>query len=123
VNEHLKQIGGDIDVAKLPQEWQDRKSVTDLLPDPTKYGDYVKVREIEGSPVEIVAIGDWSGAGDPTMSTGPALLVNANLVAGEKVWFIIAHEVLYRKLNDLRDQVPFLATFFKVDKKRYYDVQ
>jgi len=123
VDAHLKQIGGDIDVAKLPQDWQDRKSVTDLLPDPTKYGEYVKVREIEGSPVMIVAICDWSGEGDPSLKTGPALLVNADLIGGDKVWFIVAHQVLYRKLNDLRDQLPFLATFYKVDKKRYYDVK
>jgi len=109
-------------MTKLPEAWKDRKSVQELLPDPTKYGEYVKVREIEGSPVLIVAIGEWSGIGDPGMDSGPALLVNADLIGGDKVWFIVSHQVLYRKLNDLRESVPFLATFAKVDKKRYYDV-
>lgn len=123
VTQHLKEIGGDIDVTKLPEEWRDHKSVADLLPDPTKYGDYVKVSEIEGGPIMIRRIGDWSGTGDPSMSSGAALLVNADLVGGEKVWFIVSHVVLYRKLNDLRDRIPFVATFFRVDKKRYYDVK
>jgi len=123
MDDHITQLGGDIDMTKLPPEWKDRKSVSDLLPDPTKYGEYVKVREIEGSPVEVVRIEDWTGEGDPAMKSGPGLLINANLIGGDKVWFIVSHEVLYRKLNDLRDALPFLATFYKVDKKRYYDVK
>lgn len=123
VDRHLKEIGGDIDVGKIPEEWENLASAGDLLPSPTEYGEYVKVRDIVGSPIKVVRIIDWSGMGDPSMKSGPSVLVNADLVGGGKVWFIVSHQVLYGKLNDLRDQVPFLATFYKVDKKRYFDVE
>ena len=123
VDQHMRDIGGDMVKGELPQEWEGMKKAGDLLPDPTKYGEYVKVRDIAGGPVKIVGIVDWSGAGDPTMGGRPGLLINADLVDGSKVWFIVSHQVLYRKLNDLRGCYPFLATFYKVDKKRYFDVK
>lgn len=110
-------------MSKLPEEWAGLPSVGDLSPSPTEYGEYVKVRDIEGSPVRIVRIEDWTGVGDPSMKSGPSLVVNADLIGGEKGWFIVSHQVLYRKLDALRQSVPFLATFYKVDKKRYYDVK
>ena len=119
----MKDIGGNMVKGELPQEWEGMKKAGELLPDPTKYGEYVKVRDIAGGMVKITGIFDWSGAGDPTMGSRPGLLVNADLVDGGKVWFIVSHQVLYRKLNDLRPAVPFLATFYKVDKKRYFDVK
>lgn len=123
VDAHLGSILEKGDEVGIPKEWDGRKSVGDLVPSPTDYGEYVKVRDIAGNPVLVQSVGDWSGTGDPTMRTGPSLVITADLVGGDKVWFIVSHQVLYRKLNALRDLVPFLATFFKVDKKRYYDVE
>lgn len=123
VDAHLREIGGDIDMAKIPQEWGDKKTASELLPSPMKDREYVKVRDIAGGPVMVRTIGDWGGSGDPTMKSGPSLLVTADLVDGGGVWFIVSHQVLYRKLNELREAVPFVATFYKVDKKRYFDVE
>lgn len=123
VSRHLKEIGGDIDVSKIPEEWDNLQNVGEMLPSPTAYGDYCRVRDIVGSPVKIVRIEDWSGEGDPTMKSGPALIVNADLIGDSKVWFVVSQEVLYRKLDVLRDRCPFLATFHQVEDKRYFDVE
>lgn len=119
----MKSIGGDMVNGERSQEWEGLKTAGEVLPSPTEYGEYVKVRDIAGGMVKVVRIVDWSGKGDPTMGNKPGLLVNADLVDGSKIWFIVSHQVLYRKLNDLRAMVPFLATFYKVDKKRYFDIK
>ena len=111
------------DVKELPSEWIGKEHVSDLVSSPTEYGEYVKVRDIVGGPILVQSVGDWSGAGDPSMKHGDSLIITADLVSGDKVWFIVSHQVLYRKMNALREKVPFIATFYKVDKKRYFDVK
>ena len=123
VDSHMKAMEEEMVKEERPQEWEGLKTAGEMLPSPTEYGEYVKVRDIAGGMVKITGIFDWSGAGDPTMGMRPGLLINADLVDGSKVWFIVSHQVLYRKLNDLRGCYPFLATFYKVDKKRYFDVK
>jgi len=108
---------------ELPDDWKGQKKAGELLPSPMKDREYVKVRDIAGGPVLVRSVSDWGGSGDPSMKGGPSLLVTADLVGGDKVWFIVSHQVLYRKLNELRSEVPFVATFYKVDKKRYFDIE
>lgn len=123
VDKHLKSIGGKMGKTEIPEEWKGFKTASDLIPPRIGYGDYIKVREIVGTPVKIVYIGEWSGKGDPSMKGGPSLLINADLVGGGKCWFVVSHQVLYNKLKALQIDVPFLATFYKVDKKRYFDIE
>lgn len=119
----MKEIGGGMVKETLPEEWEGIKKAGDILPSVVGYGAYVKVRDIAGGPVKVVMIDDWFGTGDPSMKGGPSLVINADLVNGDKVWFIVSHQVLYRKLNELRNASPFIATFYKVDKKRYFDIK
>jgi hypothetical protein len=97
--------------------------LADKVPPLTQYGDYVRVADILEESVLVVKIDDWKGKGDSTMASGDSLLVAADMEDEAKIWFIVGHEVLYRKLSMVRDDLPVVATFFQPEGKRYYDVR
>ena len=97
--------------------------VADKVPPLTQHGDYVKIADILDEPVLIVKMDDWKGKGDPTIPAADSLLVAVDREDGEELWFIVSHEVLYRKLSLCRDDLPVVATFFQPEGKRYYDVR
>lgn len=99
-----------------------RSRVADLVPTLTKWGDYVKVSEITGADLLVVQIEDWRGTGDPAYIAKPSVAVAAKHADGKKVWFIVSHEVLYRKLTSVREDLPLVAKFVRPKGKRYFDV-
>lgn len=123
IDQHMGSIleRGDVEMARESFEGVPRAA--EKIPDITKYGTYAKLAEITGADVQIDTITDWMGKGDPSMGDNPALAVGITLLTGDKVWCIIAQEVLYRKLSTLRDDLPVVAEFYKPKGKRYYDLR
>jgi hypothetical protein len=97
--------------------------VGDVIPPLTQQGEYVQVRDIAGVDMILSAMDDWHGQGDPQYGDNPSLLVAGQRQDGTKIWFIVAHEVLYRKLSAIRNDLPLVAQFFKPEGKRYFDVK
>lgn len=103
--------------------FEGHKRASDFLPSITKWGDRTKVANIAGEDVLIERIEEWGSVGNPAFESRPSLAIGMTLSTGDKVWCIISQEVLFRKLQQLRDHLPFVAKFFKPKGKRYYDVK
>lgn len=122
-DDHLRSIVDEGGCEVAEERFDGVPRAADELPDITKYGEYVKVNEIVGNDVKINVVVDWKGKGDPKYGANPALAVGLTLLTGEHVWCIISQEVLYRKIDQLRDQLPLLAEFHQPKGKRYFDIR
>lgn len=123
VDRHLRDIGRFKQMADQQSFFPGIPRVRDKVPPLTEFGDYVKMSDIEGEPVKIVAIEVWRGEGDPSFPATDAWLVACEDVDGKKMFLICAQQVVYEKLKRVREDLPIVATFFKPEDKRYYDVE
>ena len=108
---------------KIDSPWKNRRRVSDVTPPLTQDREYVKVSDIQGVDVIISDVESWHGQGDPAYAQKDSLLIAGQRQDGTKIWFIVSHEVLYRKLSGLREDLPLVARFFIPEGKRYFDVE
>ncbi len=99
---------------KLKMEEKRLKRVSDLLP--KAEGEYVNMRDLEDKDFTIHRV-------NPIITEfGEALIVNVEL-AGVRFYFITSTDVVSKKLTLLADKVPFIATVYKPEGKRYWDIK
>jgi len=103
--------------------WGNVPRVADVVPALEQFGEYKKLSEIVDQPVLVYLTDEWRGQGDPTMGSGPSILLACQAVNSDKFWMIVSHDVLFQKLSHVTDKLPVVATFFMPKGKRYYDVR